>query len=306
MTALLALLPILVILVLMLGLRWSAAAAGSVGMGVALAVAVAAFAFPAHADPDLSLGAALAGTGAEAGFTALTILWIIGPALGIHQLQMRTGAAEVLRSALASLCPGPAHPGPPGRLVLRALHGGRGRGSAPRWRSPHPSWSRPASSRCAAVTITLVGHVVGVSFGAIGTPIVPQVAATGLGGLELARATGPYHSLLGWVPLLIMVLPWSRGVRPGRAPPPGSGGGRRWPQLCFLLPYTLLWAMVGPELPTLGGALFGGCSSSSSSAGWAAPRLPPPTCRAPSRRRPRWRGRRRPTWYWWGSCSRPG
>jgi lactate permease len=79
MTAFLALLPILVILMLMLGLRWSAALAGSVGMGVSLVVAVAAFAFPVHADPALTVGEALVGTGAEARFTALTILWIGGP-----------------------------------------------------------------------------------------------------------------------------------------------------------------------------------------------------------------------------------
>jgi lactate permease len=92
----------------------------------------------------------------------------------------------------------------------------------------------------AAVTITLVGHVVGVSFGAVGTPIVPQVAATGLTGLEIARATGIYHSLLGWLPLAVMVLlrgrssvgPCSssflrRGVgAPGRSPRvcPGDPG----------------------------------------------------------------------------------
>jgi hypothetical protein len=51
--------------------------------------------------------AALAGTTAEAGFTALTILWIIGPALGIHQLQLRTGAADVLRAALGAFAPDP-------------------------------------------------------------------------------------------------------------------------------------------------------------------------------------------------------
>jgi lactate permease len=255
MTALLALLPILVILVLMLGLRWSAAAAGAVGMGVALAVAVAAFAFPAHADPDLSLGAALAGTGAEAGFTALTILWIIGPALGIHQLQMRTGSAEVLRSALASLAPDP-------RILallvawffVLFMEGAAGFGASVALAAPFlvAAGFQPVQ----AVTITLVGHVVGVSFGAIGTPIVPQVAATGIDGLELARATGPYHSLLGWVPLLIMVAMVTRSS-------PGGPSTRIWgwtavAAVCFLLPYTLLWALVGPELPTVGGALFGG------------------------------------------------
>ncbi len=36
----------------------------------------------------------------------------------------------------------------------------------------------------AALTITLIGHVVGVSFGAVVTPIVPQMASTGLSGLD--------------------------------------------------------------------------------------------------------------------------
>jgi lactate permease len=255
MTAFLALLPILVILVLMLGLRWSAALAGSVGMGVALAVAMAVFAFPAHADPALTVGEALAGTGAEAGFTALTILWIIGPALGIHQLQMRTGAAEILRSALASLAPDP-------RILallvawffVLFMEGAAGFGASVALAAPFlvAAGFPPVQ----AVTITLVGHVVGVSFGAIGTPIVPQVAATGLDGLELARATGPYHSLLGWVPLVVMVAMVTRST-------PGGASRRIWgwtalAAACFLVPYTLLWAWVGPELPTVGGALFGG------------------------------------------------
>ena len=255
MTALLALLPILVILVLMLGLGWSAARAGLVGMMVAFGVAVAAFAFPAHVDPALSLTEAVGGTAAEAGFTALTILWIIGPALGIHQLQMRTGSAEVLRATLASLAPDP-------RILallvawffVLFMEGAAGFGASVALAAPFlvAAGFRPVQ----AVTITLVGHVVGVSFGAIGTPIVPQMAATGLSGLELARATGPYHSLLGWIPLLIMVLMVARST-------PGGGRGRIWAwtavaALCFLVPYTLLWWRVGPELPTVGGALFGG------------------------------------------------
>ncbi len=255
MTALLAFLPILVILVLMLGLRWSAALAGSVGMGVAVAVGVVVFAFPRHAHPALALWEGLVGTGAEAGFTALTILWIIGPALGIHQLQMRTGAAEVLRSALASLAPDP-------RILallvawffVLFMEGAAGFGASVALAAPF--LVAAGFAPVPAVTITLVGHVVGVSFGAIGTPIVPQVAATGLGGLELARATGPYHSLLGWVPLAIMVAMVTRTT-------PGGNSLRIWgwtavAAACFLLPYTLLWAMVGPELPTVGGALFGG------------------------------------------------
>jgi lactate permease len=86
MTALLALLPILVLLLLMLGAGWSAARAGVAGVVVTLGLAVLAFDFPRAAAPALGLAGGLAGVTAEAAFTALTVLWIIGPALGIHEL----------------------------------------------------------------------------------------------------------------------------------------------------------------------------------------------------------------------------
>jgi lactate permease len=245
--------PILVILILMLGFRWSAANAGLVGMTVAFIVAVAAYAFPAHIDPGMTLGQATGGVLAEAGFTALTILWIIGPALGIHQLQMRTGSAEVLRSALGALAPDP-------RILallvawffVLFMEGAAGFGASVALAAPF--LVAAGFGAVQAVTITLIGHVVGVSFGAIGTPIVPQVAATGLSGEALAQATGPYHSVLGWIPLFIMVWMVSRDKK-------GHGNIWGWTVLaagCFLIPYTLLWWLVGPELPTVGGALFGG------------------------------------------------
>jgi lactate permease len=256
MTALLAGLPILTILILMLGVRWSAGRAGVVGVAVALAVALFAFGFPAATRPAPGLGAALAGTGAEAGFSALTILWIIGPALGIHELQLRTGAADVLRDALASFAPDPR------MLALLVawffvlfMEGAAGFGASVALAAPFlvAAGFRPVD----AVTIALIGHVVGVSFGAVGTPIMPQVLATGLTGSEIARATGVYHSLLGWLPLFAMLAVVRRSA-------PGAAAARRigvWTGvafLCFIVPYTLLWRFVGPELPTLAGALFGG------------------------------------------------
>ncbi len=254
--ALAAALPILVILVLMLGLRWSAARAGLVGAAVALAVAIAAFGFPRLTAPGLGLGAALGGAAAESGFTAVTILWIIGPALGIHHLQLRTGAAEVLRAALGAFAPDP-------RLLallvawffVLFMEGAAGFGASVALAAPFlvSAGFRPVE----AVAITLVGHVVGVSFGAVGTPVVAQVAATGLTGREIAQATGIYHSLLGWVPLVALML----FVRRAAAGVPGGGLSWGWPAAAFtafVIPYTLLWRFVGPELPTLGGALFGG------------------------------------------------
>lgn len=254
--AALAALPIVVILVLMLWRGWSAARAGVAGVVVALSLAFAAFDFPAALGPGATAGDALLGTAAEAGFTALTILWIIGPALGIHELQLRTGAADVLRSALAAFAPDP-------RILallvawffVLFMEGAAGFGSSVALAAPFlvSAGFRPVP----AVTLALVAHVVGVSFGAVGTPIVPQIAATGLSGREIARATGIYHTLLGWIPLLAMLLL----VR--RSAPGGAGAAPIWRWagaafLCFVAPFTLLWVFVGPELPTLAGALFGG------------------------------------------------
>ncbi len=258
MTLLWAASPILVILALLLGAKWSAVRAGALGALVAAAVGAWVFGFPGEL--GLGLASGLAGAGAEAGFTALTILWILGPALGIHELQVRTGSADVLRAALASFSPDP-------RILallvawffVLFMEGAAGFGASVALAAP---FLVAAGFRAIdAVTVALIGHVVGVSFGAVGTPILPQIAATGATGLELARAGGVYHSLLGWMPLAAMVLLVQRS-----SPPPQAGARPPilpWTILafvCFALPYTLLWAFVGPELPTLGGALLGGAA----------------------------------------------
>jgi len=96
-----ALLPIGLIVGLMVGRRWAAAPAGLVGLAAALPVALLVFGWRG---PDAAggVGWALAGVGAEAGFSALTILWIVFPALCIHELQLASGATETLRRARAA------------------------------------------------------------------------------------------------------------------------------------------------------------------------------------------------------------
>lgn len=258
---------------MMVGFGRSAALAGVVGAAVAVVVAFAAFGFPGETvriDETIRAAApegipaldALVGAFAEAAFTALTILWIIGPALGIHELQLRTGAAGVLRDALASFAPDP-------RILallvawffVLFMEGAAGFGASVALAAPF--LVAAGFPPVGAVTLALISHVVGVSFGAVGTPILPQMAVTGASGLELARAGGIYHTLLGWLPLGVMMLLATRITRGDG----GAKGGSTWPStlgwtgaawISFTLPYTLLWAFVGPELPTLGGALFGG------------------------------------------------
>ncbi|MGY6496832.1 MAG: L-lactate permease, partial [Microcella sp.] len=107
MFAVLAALPVLAVLVLMTVVGWSAARAGLVTAAATLVLAVVGFGFGVGEDADPGLAWSLTGVVAEAGFIALTIIGIIGPALGIHVLQRSTGAAARLRLALAVLHPDP-------------------------------------------------------------------------------------------------------------------------------------------------------------------------------------------------------
>jgi lactate permease len=249
MPALLAALPIALVLALMLGAGWSATRAGLLGLIATLLIAWLAFGFGVRVLPEWGLAAAAGGALAEAGFTALTILWIIFPALCIHQLQQRSGALEVLQASMARLS---ADPGVVALLVAwffaLFLEGAAGFGTAVALAAPF--LVSAGFDRVRAVTIALIGHSVGVSFGAVGTPILPQIAL-GFSGVELAAATSLYHGALGWVMALIVM---------GLAT---EAGRRSWSlalaaAALFLAPMAILAQLVGPELPTLGGALFGG------------------------------------------------
>jgi lactate permease len=257
MTTLLAAAPILAILALMLGLRWSAARAGAVGFGLAVSVAVGVFGYGARVHADAGTFGALGGAMAEAAFTSATILWIILPALCIYHLQSITGGIDVLRGAMLRLSPDPRV-----AAVLVAwfftlfLEGAAGFGTPVALAAPFlvGMGFRPLE----AVSVALVGHAVGVSFGAVGTPVLPQIAATGFSGLEIAESTARMHAILGTALLLFMLLLLSRSEMAERF----VGRRRPWWVLAaaalFLVPYYLLARWVGPELPTLGGALVGG------------------------------------------------
>lgn len=254
--ALMAGLPLLAILTLMLGFHWSAARAGAVGLALALPVAWFGFGFGTRSFGEL--GAALATGGAllEALFIAANILWIVFPALCIHELQLRSGAVAVLQDAMGRLS------GDPRILALLVawffvlfVEGAAGFGTSVALAAPF--LVAAGFGRVEAVTVSLIGHTVGVSFGAVGTPVLAQVAVTPYTGLELGAATGIYHALLGGLmPLAVMLLvtralPASQRV--GRA----AWGWTLLAAALFLLPSQLIASYVGPELPTLGGSLVG-------------------------------------------------
>jgi lactate permease len=253
--ALLAILPIALVVAAMVAGRWRASRAGLLGFGAALVVAFSAFGFgatPGAPGRLLATGGALV----EALFTSATILWIVFPALCLYELQARSGAFDVLRSGLTRLS------GDPRLLALLVawffalfMEGVAGFGTPVALAAP--ILVSLGFTPVKAVSLALIGHAAGVSFGAVGTPVVPQMAATGLPALELSRAASLLHALLGWI-LVAFLLRFSGEGRPGL---------RHWAAgaaaaLFFFVPFLALGALAGPELPTLGGALLGGVAFS--------------------------------------------
>jgi lactate permease len=251
MLSLLALMPVIVVLVLMTVVGWSAARAGIVTAVFTVGVAVVAFGFGGE-NSSYGVAEGIAGVLAEAGFIALTVVGIIGPALGIHYLQRSTGAAARLRQALALL-----HPDPRLGALLVAwffalfLEGAAGFGTPVALAAPFlVAAGMPA---LAAVSAALVGHAAGVSFAAIGTPVLAQSTLVDFTPAELAQATVVYPLALGFVLTAVVIVIIGKAYGHFR-------GLWRWGALaavCFFVPFGLIAWFIGPELPTLGGALVG-------------------------------------------------
>ena len=254
-TALLAATPIALILIAMIFLKRSAAQAGLAGLVLTLLLALFHFSFQNLPD-QAPLWHGVTGSLAEAGFTALTILWIIFGALCLHQLQVATNAIATLRDGIATLSDDP-------RIVAILiawffaifLEGAAGFGAPIALAAPFlvGFGFRPLQ----AVTVVLIGHCVGVSFGAVGTPLMAQVGITGFDGRAIAAVTADFHLILGTVMLVLTLLVVSRdrltADRPFRSILP-------WIAIAapgFLVPMWLIARFVGPELPTMGGAVIG-------------------------------------------------
>lgn len=243
----LAIAPILSLVLLMTVLRWSAAAAGTVSAVIAAVVAVTAFQFG-------ETPADLAGPCLEAMFTAATILWIIFPALSIHEYQMRTGATEVIGDWLKSISSDPAATALlVGWFFAMFLEGASGFGTPVAIVAPMLVSLGVPPAR--ALLVALMGHVVGVSFGAVGAPMVPLVEAGYVDERRLSLAILLIHACLGWGLALIVVRQGSVRAR--------LDGAASWQvavmaAACFFPAAALIAGVAGPELPTLGGALLGG------------------------------------------------
>ena len=252
-----ALAPIALILGAMTFFKKSAATAGLAGLALTLLLVLTVFPFPELADLASPTAMGIAGSFAEAGFTAITILWIIFGALCIHQLQLKTGAIDALKEGLGAITDDR-------RLVAILIawffalfmEGAAGFGTPIALAAPFlVGFGMPPVQ---AVTIVLIGHSVGVSFGAVGTPIMPQIAVTDFQGPQIAAATAQYHLLIGAVMLAFFLVLLTRHLRDQQV-----SMVRIWPWFLlaaagFLVPMWAIARWVGPELPTMGGALIGG------------------------------------------------
>jgi lactate permease len=255
--------PIALLLLLMIGRGWSAARAGLAGLALAVVLALVVFDFGAGG--FVTRLQALVGVGAEGLFIALTILWILWPALALHEHQQTVGALDALRATLARM-----HPDPRiqalyiGWFLALFLEGAAGFGTPVALAAP-----LLVALGCApvqAVLLALLGHAIGVCFGALGTPVATQVALTGLDGSDIAWRTAVLAMPLAAILMVFFVRELGRGVRVDDATHAsvlraGAGGGL-WPTaalawLAFQLPMLAVAFWLGPELPTLAGALLG-------------------------------------------------
>ncbi|MEW9856461.1 L-lactate permease [Novosphingobium sp. M1R2S20] len=242
----LALVPIALLLALLIGARWSAASAGAVAAGAA--IVVTAFWFES---PTIYT---IAGPFLEALFQSATILWIIFPALCIHEFQVRNGGTALFGRALAGLSNDP-------RMVALLiawffvcfLEGAAGFGTPIALAAP--LLVTAGFSPQVALLLAIVGNAAAVPFGAIGTPMAPLLAETGLDPNALSLSVALLNASVGWIMVLMVV----RIATPGSVIPFWSSlGWALGAAALFFVPSALLAWTTGPELPSLGAALIGG------------------------------------------------
>lgn len=252
MTILLAALPLLFVLVGMAVLHTSAVRAGLAGLALAAILTVGLGGHFDLADATgFSLGVAAMGTLAEALSSALNILWIVLPALALYAFQNKLGAIERIRDALTGITANRRL-----QAILLAwffglfIEGAAGFGTPVALAAPLLLGIGYAPVR--AVTLALLGHASGVSFGAVGTPTLAQVELSGLDPTQIAGHVALMHAVLGWIFLFAMVrLADEKGLSRRDI------GWTLFAGLCFFIPFVSLAFLAGPELPSLAGALVG-------------------------------------------------
>ncbi len=250
MLTVLAALPIAAILILMVAAKWSAALAGGTAAFGAVILALTAFDF--GAGDTFGPVEGVVGVLARAAWVAFTVILIIGPALGIHYLQLRTGATTTLEAGLARITPDPRVAA---LLIVwffsLLIEGAAGFGTPVALAAPFlvAAGFKPVT----AVVAALAGHTSAVAFGAVGTPVVAQLTIVDYSARELAWSVAPYMAVVGLV--LAVVVARMVGTLTTTAGPPWKWMAVAY--VAFFAPNLLIARFVGPELPSLLGAITG-------------------------------------------------
>jgi lactate permease len=264
--ALLAAIPIAAIFILMVGLRWSATKAMPVAFFVTLVIAVFIWKTPLNWILASSLNGVV---------IAIKIILIVFGALTLLFTLRESGALGAINLGFASISPDRRVQ----TIIVAWLFGAFIEGSA--------GFGTPAAlvaplllslgfPALAAVMVALIANSTPVSFGAVGTPTLigigtsldtPEILKTlSENGLDynqfihqLGEWTALQHAIPGIFMPLIMVVMLTRFFGEKKSIKEGLA---IWPYaifagLCFIVPYLVVALLLGPEFPSLIGALVG-------------------------------------------------
>lgn len=264
--AFLAFLPILVAAVLLIGLHWPAKRAMPVVFILTAAIGLLGW--------DMSFNRVLAST-LQGWVMTLSVLWIIFGAILLLNTLKHSGGISAIRRGFAHISPDRRV-----QAVIIAwlfgcfIEGASGFGTPAAIAAPLlVAMGFPA---LAAVMLGMMVQSTPVSFGAVGTPILiglnsgmdsvaigTRLEALGSNWHEylmlMTREVAILHALTGFVMPILMVMmmtryfgknrSWKEGLE---AVPFALFGG-----LAFTVPYALTGIFLGPEFPSLLGALVG-------------------------------------------------
>ena len=264
--ALLAAMPILVAAVLLVGLHWPAKRSMPVVYLVAAGIAWLAWQMPA---------VQIAASTIQGLFITLEILYIIFGAILLLNVLTQSGAVGVIRSTFARISSDRRVQ----VLIIAWLFGSFLEGAS--------GFGTPAAivgpllvalgfPAMAAIMIGLMVQSTPVTFGAVGTPVligmsgglespelVARLAQVGLSFedylRQIAMHAAVFHGIIGTLMPVLMIMMMTRFF----------GRHRSWTEglsilpfaifsgLAFTVPYTLTGVFLGPEFPSLLGALVG-------------------------------------------------
>ncbi|WP_168581795.1 L-lactate permease [Gephyromycinifex aptenodytis] len=204
-SALVAMVPILVMLITLGGLRWKAHYAGLLSWAVALVIAVAVFSMP--------VGMALSTSAHGFVYGIFPIVWILLCAIWMYQVTVVSGRFDDLRTTFFLISDDPRVLG----LLIAFCFGGLLEALA--------GFGAPVAiatvmliaigfSKLRAAITALLANTVPVAFGAVGLPVLMAAQTAGLPVSEVAPITGRICALLCLIVpfLLLAVIDGKKGI----------------------------------------------------------------------------------------------